>query len=113
MTDHDHRSDTEATVAENHVDSNNTASTTQVEQMSIGENGQSEDEIVYPSGAKVWFAVGALYTAFFLNGLVCYAIMVSMLKTYRIKDLTIVAVAVPSLTNHFKSVDDIGWYSAA
>jgi MFS family permease len=27
-------------------------------------------------------------------------------------DLTIVAVAVPSLTNQFKTVSDIGWYSA-
>lgn len=31
---------------------------------------------------------------------------------YEIKDLAIVAVAVPSLTDHFKTVADIGWYSA-
>lgn len=30
-----------------------------------------------------------------------------------IKDLTIVAVSVPSLTNQFKTVADLGWYSAA
>jgi hypothetical protein len=29
------------------------------------------------------------------------------------QDLTIVAVAVPSLTDQFKTVADIGWYNAA
>lgn len=29
------------------------------------------------------------------------------------QDLTIVAVAIPSLTDYFGKVNDIGWYSAA
>ncbi len=71
-----------------------------------------DDEIVYPSGIKVWLALGALYTAYFLNGLVrCW--VPSSYLTDREQDLTIVAVAVPSLTNSFHTVDDIAWYSAA
>lgn len=33
--------------------------------------------------------------------------------THHHQDLTIVAVTVPSLTDQFKTVNDIGWYSAA
>jgi hypothetical protein len=40
-----------------------------VEQLDIIEPDQPEDHI-YPTGIKVYLAVGALYTAFFLNGLV-------------------------------------------
>lgn len=38
-------------------------------QLDISEPNEPED-LVYPTGPKVYLAVGALYTAFFLNGLV-------------------------------------------
>ena len=57
----------------------------------------AEDEIVYPTGIKVWMAFVSLCTVSLLFGL----------------DLAIVAATIPSLTNYFKSVEDIGWYSSA
>ncbi|KIW42602.1 uncharacterized protein PV06_06134 [Exophiala oligosperma] len=62
----------------------------------VGNNGD-DDDIEYPTGTKLWLAVSSFCLASFLHGL----------------DLTIVAVAVPSLTDQFKTVNDIGWYSAS
>lgn len=56
----------------------------------------SDDMIQYPTGPQVYLNVIAILLVSFLHGL----------------DLTIVAVVVPSLTDHFKSLEDIGWYSA-
>ena len=53
----------------NRSDRNATASTQPIEQLEVNENVPSE-EVVYPTGAKVWLALGAMYTAFFLTGLV-------------------------------------------
>ena len=62
------------------------------------ENDNSEnDETAYPSGIRLWMAVISVCTVSILFGL----------------DLTIVAATVPSLTNYFKTVSDIGWYSSA
>ncbi len=55
------------------------------------------DEVTYPSGIRLWMAVASCCTVSLLHGL----------------DLTIVAAAVPSLTNYFQTVADIGWYSSA
>lgn len=55
------------------------------------------DDAIYPSGFRLWMAVASCCIVSFLHGL----------------DLTIVAAAIPSLTNHFKTVADIGWYSSA
>ncbi|KPM41706.1 hypothetical protein AK830_g4864 [Neonectria ditissima] len=60
-------------------------------------NAQSEDNTAYPSGPQLWSTMASLCIACFLSGL----------------DLTIVAVTVPSLTDQFKTIADIGWYSAA
>jgi MFS family permease len=54
-------------------------------------------ETVYPRGLRLQTTIASLCVVSFLYGL----------------DLTIVAAAVPSLTDHFKSVKDIGWYSSA
>lgn len=68
------------------------------EQMEVEETPRSDEEdIVYPTGIKFWLAMGSLIVTQFLNGL----------------DVAILAVAVPSLTNQFNTVADIGWYSAA
>ncbi|KAF4469962.1 aflatoxin efflux pump AFLT [Fusarium albosuccineum] len=61
------------------------------------QNDGSQQEVVYPSGPKLWSTMASLCIACFLSGL----------------DLTIVAVTVPSLTDQFKTIQDIGWYSAA
>lgn len=70
------------------------------EQLMVQEPTQDSapvDDAIYPSGFRLWMAVASCCTVSFLHGL----------------DLTIVAAAIPSLTNHFKTVADIGWYSSA
>jgi hypothetical protein len=57
----------------NRSDEEHAPSSRPTEQLGMGDDSHAEDgEIVYPSGIKVWLAVGALYTAYFLNGLVCW-----------------------------------------
>ncbi|KAM3541279.1 hypothetical protein ARSEF1564_005778 [Beauveria bassiana] len=55
----------------------------------------SEDE--YPSGTKLAFIVVALVLAIFLLAL----------------DMTIVATAIPKITEEFQGLDKVGWYGAA
>ncbi|KAI5463869.1 major facilitator superfamily domain-containing protein [Mariannaea sp. PMI_226] len=68
-------------------------------ELDIEEDQQSRngEDLIYPSGPKLWSTMVSLCIACFLSGL----------------DLTIVAVTVPSLTDNFKTIQDIGWYSAA
>ncbi|KAJ5933724.1 hypothetical protein N7454_006053 [Penicillium verhagenii] len=63
----------------------------------IQEQLEIEDTPVYPTGLK--------------RGLVIFSILLSAIFVGL--DMTIVAVAVPSLSNHFKQLNDIGWYSAS
>ncbi|KAF4493718.1 aflatoxin efflux pump AFLT [Fusarium agapanthi] len=65
--------------------------------LEIEEPREDEDNIVYPTGPKLWSTMASMAIACFLSGL----------------DLTIVAVAVPSITDEFQTISDIGWYSAA
>ncbi|KAL4812682.1 major facilitator superfamily domain-containing protein [Aspergillus spinulosporus] len=62
-----------------------------------GEQLEVEDVIAYPTGFKRAIVIASI--------LLC-AIFVGL-------DMTIVAVAVPSLSNQFKQLDDIGWYLAS
>ncbi|KAI1845673.1 hypothetical protein JX265_005363 [Neoarthrinium moseri] len=55
-----------------------------------------DDDTLYPSGIKLWMAVVSLCVVGILTGL----------------DLTIVATAVPSLSDYFRVIEDIGWYSS-
>ncbi|KYK61950.1 efflux pump antibiotic resistance protein [Drechmeria coniospora] len=55
----------------------------------------SDDE--YPSGVKLVFIVIALVLSIFLLSL----------------DMTIVATAIPKITDEFKGLDKVGWYGAA
>lgn len=81
-----------------HADAVQTVPGQPSEQLRVEEpTSGDDDDIQYPTGPKVYVTLACLYTAFFLNGL----------------DLTIVAVCVPRLTDYFKTLDDIGWYSAA
>jgi len=69
----------------------------EIEEASEAPAINDESSIVYPTGRNLWLTVASLM-------LTCV--------TYGV-DLPIVAAAIPSLTDHFKSIKDIGWYSAA
>jgi MFS family permease len=62
-----------------------------------GSDASAKDEPEYPSGKRLAVIMLALYLAMFLVAL----------------DGTIIATAVPKITDQFNSLDDIGWYSAA
>jgi len=56
-----------------------------------------ESQIEYPSGLKLAIIMASLYFAMFLVAL----------------DRTIIATAIPRITDTFNSIDDIGWYGSA
>ncbi|EXJ90759.1 hypothetical protein A1O1_03863 [Capronia coronata CBS 617.96] len=56
-----------------------------------------DDADEYPPPAKVYITMMALILASFLVAL----------------DRTIIATAIPAITNHFNSLDDVGWYASA
>lgn len=56
-----------------------------------------ESEIVYPTGATLYLVMASLYLGVFLIAL----------------DRTIIATAIPSITNDFGSLGDVGWYGSA
>lgn len=58
---------------------------------------EAEDPNDYPKGAKLAIIIAALASAVLLVAL----------------DQTIVATAIPKITNQFHSVQDIGWYGSA
>ncbi|KAF4982067.1 hypothetical protein FZEAL_2254 [Fusarium zealandicum] len=60
-----------------------------------GDEELNEDE--YPAGIKMFFIVLALVLSVFLFSL----------------DLTIVATAIPKITEEFKGLDKVGWYGAS
>lgn len=60
-------------------------------------NNQSEDGMEYPRPLALFFIVIALILAVFLMAL----------------DMTIVATAIPKITDQFKSLDQVGWYGSA
>ena len=70
-----------------------------MEQFEIIEPQQNveDEDVVYPSGTKLWLNMASLALCAFIRGI----------------DITIVAVAVPSITNEFRTINDIGWYNAA
>ncbi|RFU27366.1 hypothetical protein B7463_g8969, partial [Scytalidium lignicola] len=57
----------------------------------------TESQIVYPSGMKLTVITIALALSVFLVAL----------------DNTIIATAIPRITDHFKALDDVGWYGSA
>ncbi|KAF5649630.1 major facilitator superfamily transporter [Fusarium sp. NRRL 52700] len=78
------------------VNANNVSQSRPISTLEI-EEPREDENIVYPSGPKLWSTMASMAIACFLSGL----------------DLTIVAVAVPSITDEFQTISDIGWYSAA
>ncbi|CAG9946801.1 unnamed protein product [Clonostachys rosea f. rosea IK726] len=71
------------------------AASTKEEEDVAGSN--DPDDIEYPTGIKMFFIVVALVLSIFLLSL----------------DMTIVATAIPKITDEFKGLDKAGWYGAA
>lgn len=57
----------------------------------------AEDETTYPTGIRFWLIMA------------CYAMVLAFIGL----DMSIVATAVPSITDEFHTVADVGWYSSA
>ena len=70
-----------------------------VEQPAGDESSPTQEtaEVEYPQGLRLGAIVVALILAIFLVSL----------------DLTIVATAIPKITDQFHSLDDVGWYASA
>lgn len=60
-------------------------------------NPEAEDHTNYPHGLKLYLLIAALCLAIFLVAL----------------DQTIIATAIPKITDRFNSISDIGWYGSA
>jgi hypothetical protein len=71
-----------------------TATSTAIAEPNEKKEGEADE---YPSAWKISIIVLALDVAVFLVAL----------------DQTIIATAIPKITDRFKSVDDIGWYGSA
>lgn len=56
---------------------------------------EAEEDLNYPHGMKLFIILGALCLAVFLVAL----------------DQTIISTAIPKITDHFNSIQDIGWVS--
>ena len=56
-----------------------------------------DDEIEYPHGVKLGIIIASLCLSVFLMAL----------------DNTIIATAIPKITDYFKALDDVGWYGSA
>lgn len=59
--------------------------------------GEADDEVVYPTGLKFVIIIIALCLSVFLVAL----------------DNTIIATAIPKITDHFKALGDVGWYGSS
>ncbi|KAG0648700.1 MFS acetylaranotin efflux transporter ataA, partial [Hyphodiscus hymeniophilus] len=68
-----------------------------VKVVSAGEAEIDDEDIEYPHGAKLWIILAALCLAVFLVAL----------------DQTIISTAIPKITDHFNSIQDIGWYGSS
>jgi hypothetical protein len=74
----------------------------------------SEEETQYPEGMKLLLIMFSLYLAVFLTALVQTTLISSMAHLLNMsQDRTIIATAVPSITDQFDSFTDIGWYGSA
>lgn len=63
----------------------------------LDEYNPDEDEVIYPTGLKFAIITVALCLSVFLVAL----------------DNTIIATAIPKITDHFKALGDVGWYGSA
>ncbi|KAL6247574.1 hypothetical protein RBB50_005920 [Rhinocladiella similis] len=81
-------------------------------------NESPEDEDEYPSKPRVLVTIFAMMLTSFCVALVQYPPCLSFgLVTDQVnaplQDRTIIATAIPIITNHFNSLGDVGWYASA
>lgn len=69
----------------------------QLEIQAVGTTSSDEENLVYPKGVKLGLITLALCLSVFLVAL----------------DNTIIATAIPKITDRFKSLGDIGWYGSS
>ncbi|KAK4941781.1 hypothetical protein LTR10_018385 [Elasticomyces elasticus] len=83
--------------SETRVAAGNIAAAPQDEfEMAEGGASNEENEIAYPTGAK-FFAI--------VSGVLITTVLVGL-------DFSVIATAIPTMTNHFHTTADIGWYVA-
>jgi EmrB/QacA subfamily drug resistance transporter len=70
---------------------------TTVEKEAEAEEATEQDQPEYPTGIKLAIIIAALALAVFLMAL----------------DNTIIATAIPKITDHFNSLTDVGWYGSS
>lgn len=81
---------------------------------------QEEEGVVYPGPLKLTFIMLSLGLAVFLYGLVrsrcqfhARLSLVDMLTISLQQDQTIIATAIPKITDDFHALADVGWYASA
>lgn len=62
-----------------------------------GDDPHGDDEVIYPTGLKLFLISIALCLSVFLVAL----------------DNTIIATAIPKITDRFQSLNDVGWYASS
>jgi len=72
----------------------------------------SESDIEYPHSLKLGLIILALCLSVFSLGLVPYPRLISKILTNPNQENTMVATALPRITDEFNSLSDIGWYGS-
>ncbi|PYH79215.1 permease of the major facilitator superfamily [Aspergillus uvarum CBS 121591] len=78
-------------------DSDAHATSLPAEKLEANDDSQDEDSIEYPTGAKLAIILVAIFLSLILTGL----------------DFNMIATALPSITTHFQTIADAGWYYSA
>ena len=76
-----------------------------------------DDENEYPTGAKLGIITASLCLSVFLMALVGLPFLAFVRDTTTSisnnqQDNTIIATAIPKITDHFQALDDVGWYGS-
>lgn len=78
----------------------------------LAEDG--EPALVYPTGFRLAMIICALVLSIFLVSLSCQGVYNCKANLYQVAlDMTIIATAIPKITDEFKGIDLISWYGAA
>jgi MFS family permease len=77
--------------------------------------GKAEKDKEYPHGMKLVLVMASLFLALFLVALVGHlpVALSPKISSSGTQDRTIIATAIPRITDEFNSLDDVGWYGSA
>ncbi|KAM0553369.1 hypothetical protein ACHAPJ_007383 [Fusarium lateritium] len=89
-----------------------TESTEKLQSPPTSGNENSGPNTEYPTGVKLALITLALCLAVFVMALGKYPILISELCSY-VTDNSIIATAIPRITDAFESLNDVGWYGSA